>query len=126
MEIRNTASIGSDAEQQAFEYLKARGLVPLFRNFRCRDGEIDLIMLDGNCLTFIEVRFRADTGYSRASHTVDIVKQRKIIRTAAVFLAQNQRFRNNTARFDVVAVEGSVNREIEWIADAFRPNDPNF
>jgi putative endonuclease len=80
-------------------------------------------MLDGDCLTFIEVRYRASASFTPASHTVDHRKQRKIIRTAAMYVARNHRFSTYTMRFDVVAVEGFENQTVHWIKDAFRPNN---
>ncbi len=118
-----TGSIGRRAEQLAFDYLVERGLQPVTRNFNSRGGEIDLIMLHDHCLAFIEVRFRKSNSFVPASHTVDRHKQKKIIRTAAIFIGRNHRFAMSTMRFDVVGVEGSNNPTIEWIADAFRPND---
>ncbi len=118
-----TGVVGRRAEQSAFEFLRRRGLIPVARNFRFRGGEIDLIMLDGESLAFVEVRFRASTRFAEASHTVDKHKQRKIIRTAAMFVARNRRFGISTMRFDVVAVVGDKDSHIEWIADAFRPAD---
>lgn len=118
-----TGVVGQRAEQAAFEWLRRRGLTPVARNFRSRGGEIDLIMLDGECLVFVEVRFRASPRFVAASHTVDDRKQRKIIRTAALFVARNRRFGMATMRFDVVAVIGDAYSQIEWIADAFRPGD---
>lgn len=123
MEPGTTGAIGSSAERLAQRYLVARGLRPVTRNFRARGGEIDLIMLDGGCLTFVEVRYRATSTFTRASHTVDIRKQGKIIRTAAVFVARNGRFATHTMRFDVVAIEGSDESGVDWISDAFRPNN---
>jgi putative endonuclease len=118
-----TAALGRRAEQSAFNHLIERGLVPVARNFRCRGGEIDLIMLHDNCLAFVEVRFRTSSAFAQPSHTVDHRKQRKIIRTAAMFIARNHRYAMSTMRFDVVAVEGLDDISIEWIPDAFRPND---
>ena len=85
-----------------------------------------LHLLVGDCLTFIEVRFRATPAVTPASHTVDRHKQRKIIRTAAHFITRNRRYATFVMRFDVVAIEGSEAMTIEWIADAFRPNDSTF
>ena len=119
----NTGAVGQRAEQLASEYLINQGLRPVARNFRHRGGEIDLIMLHEECLAFIEVRYRASTRFSPASHTVDSHKQRKIIRTAAVFIARNRRFATRVMRFDVVAVEGATATHINWIIDAFRPNN---
>jgi putative endonuclease len=121
-----TATVGRRAEQLAFAYLIERQLQPVARNFHCRGGEIDLIMLDQNCLTFIEVRYRATATFSSASHTVDQHKQRKIIRTAAMFIARNHRFSNFTMRFDVVAIEGHSGERVEWLQDAFRPINSNL
>lgn len=118
-----TGAIGRHAEQLACDYLVDRGLKLVARNFHCRGGEIDLIMLHDQCLTFIEVRFRRSNSFAPASHTVDRHKQKKIIRTAAMFIARNRRFAMTTMRFDVVAIEGSDQPSIEWITDAFRPND---
>lgn len=123
MERVATGVIGRHAERVAFDYLSEHGLTLVCRNFRTRGGEIDLIMLDADCLTFIEVRFRESSTFMSPGHTVDLRKQRKIIRTAALFVAKNRRFAMHTMRFDVVAIEGPDARNINWIMDAFRPND---
>ncbi len=101
------------------------GLVPVSRNFRCRLGEIDLIMLDNACLVFVEVRYRASNRVASARHTVDIHKQRKLIRTAALFIAKRSRFANSIVRFDVIAIDADEHggQTLEWIKDAFRPGD---
>ena len=117
----NTRNVGRLAEQRAFDFLVDLNLRPVARNFHSRGGEIDLIMLDGECLTFIEVRYRLSAAFVPASHTVDRHKQKKIIRTAAMFVARNRQFAQFTMRFDVIAVDGSENAAIDWIKDAFRP-----
>lgn len=85
-------------------------------------------MLDKDCLVFIEVRYRTTNRFSRAGQTVDIHKQRKLIRTAALFLAKRAKFANSLVRFDVVAVDADEHGEktIEWIKDAFRPADSSL
>lgn len=82
-------------------------------------------MNDQNCLVFVEVRYRASNRFSRASLTVDIHKQRKLIRTAALFLAKRERYANSVVRFDVIAIDADEQgkQSIEWIKDAFRPAD---
>lgn len=120
---RSTIAVGKQAEQLAFQFLLTKGFQPVARNFRCRGGEIDLIMLDRACLAFVEVRYRASASFAQPGHTVDRSKQRKIIRTAAMFLARNRRFSAHTMRFDVIAIEGANNPRIDYIGDAFRPND---
>lgn len=120
---RDTGVVGRRAESLAFRYLLDRGLVPVARNFRSRGGEIDLIMLDGSCLTFIEVRSRRSSQFAMPAITVDARKQRKLVGTAAMFVARNERFANYTMRFDVVSIEGAVRPRIRWMSDAFRPDD---
>jgi putative endonuclease len=107
----------------AFDYLTRQGLRPVARNFRCRGGEIDLIMMHDQCLVFIEVRYRATTDFAQPSHTVDRHKQRKIIRTAAMFYARNRAYADHVMRFDVIAMEGCDPPSIHWLRDAFRPDD---
>ena len=123
MERGKTGAIGNHAEQLAHEFLIDQGLHPVARNFRSRGGEIDLIMLDQHCLTFIEVRYRRSSGFMKPVVTIDRHKQRKIIRTAAMFAARNRQFATLTMRFDVVVLEGDDPPSINWIRDAFRPND---
>ena len=120
---RDTGVVGRRAESLAFEYLRDHGLTPVARNFRSRGGEIDLIMLDGECLTFIEVRSRRSSQFASPSTTVDARKQRKLIGTAAMFVARHHRFADYTMRFDVVSIEGAAPPSIRWICDAFRPDD---
>lgn len=118
----STTTLGNRAEQFAYRYLLQKGLQPVARNFRCRGGEIDLIMLDTRCLVFVEVRYRSSTRFATAGVSVDRHKQRKIIRTAAMFLSRNSRFGEHTMRFDVIALDGQENPGLEWIRDAFRPD----
>jgi putative endonuclease len=118
-----TGTLGEKAEQQALHFLLREGLKPVTRNFRSRGGEIDLILLHGDCLTFVEVRYRSSTRFASPAPTVDCYKQRKLLRTAAMFLASEQRYARHTVRFDVVAITGGADGTIEWIQDAFRPAD---
>ena len=121
----DTRAVGFDAERVAEQYLKRQGLVPVTQNFRCRLGEIDLIARDDRCLVFVEVRFRGAGSFSRAGLTVDIHKQRKLVRAAALYVSKRPHFANNVMRFDVVAIDADASGEmtIDWIKDAFRPVD---
>ncbi|MGH8193156.1 MAG: YraN family protein [Woeseiaceae bacterium] len=114
---------GDPAEQLALEHLQARGLKLVARNFRCRLGEIDLIMLDGPCLIFVEVRFRKSSHFASALESVDRRKQRKLTRAAGFFLGRHREYRNHAVRFDVVGLDGpSRDRyQLQWVRDAFRP-----
>jgi putative endonuclease len=121
----DTRTVGFDAERLATRFLKRQGLIPITKNFRCRLGEIDLIARDGDAIVFVEVRYRARSRFSRAGLTVDIHKQRKLIRTAAMFTARRSQYANSIMRFDVVAIDVDErgNKNIDWIKDAFRPTD---
>ncbi len=125
---RNTRTVGADAEQLALRFLRRQGLNLVSQNFRTRLGEIDLIMQSRNCLVFVEVRYRASNPVSHAGLTVDIHKQRKLIRTAAVFLAKRAQYANSVCRFDVVAIDADEQgkQTIEWIKDAFVPTDSSL
>ena len=117
---RHTRAVGSRAEISARQHLEGRGLVTIETNFHRRFGEIDLIMRDGNCLVFVEVRYRSSRRVVAPGTTVDIHKQRKLIRTAALYVARHPEYALNIMRFDVVAIDDDG---IDWIADAFRPSD---
>ena len=121
-----TGALGKRAEQVALRFLVDRDLHLVTRNFRCRVGEIDLVMLDGDCLVFVEVRSRRSSAFADPALTVDRHKQSKIIRTAALFAARNRRFANARMRFDVVAIESDARDAIRWIQNAFRPDDSMF
>lgn len=85
-------------------------------------------MQDDNCLVVIEVRFRTSKSFVSAGLTIDGRKQKKIIRTTALFLAWNERFANCPVRFDVLGVDVDADGEttINWIRDAFRPADSSL
>lgn len=116
----NHRASGSEAERLACDYLSARGLKLLQRNFYCRGGEIDLVMRHGDSLVFVEVRYRRRSDYGRAVETVSAQKQLRIVRCARHYLARHRQW-NSAVRFDVVGIEGEAGRAaILWIQDAFR------
>jgi len=114
---------GRLAEQQAYRYLRDQGLKLVTKNFRCRFGEVDLIMQEDNCLVFAEVRYRSRSRFESAACSVNRNKQRKLIQTAATFLSQHAEFRHHSVRFDVLAFDQAAEQqcELQWIRDAFRP-----
>jgi len=120
-----TQSIGKYAESLALEHLEARGLDLVARNFRCRSGEIDLVMRDAGCLVFVEVRYRKSGRFASAVESVDQRKQNKLLTAASFFVARHGQFRNLAMRFDVVALDGRSRDQIrlQWLRDAFRPGD---
>jgi len=116
----NRKATGDRAELLACRYLKRHGLKTLARNFRCRRGEIDLIMQDGDSLVFVEVRYRQQARFGHAAETVSRSKQNRIIHCARYYMTVHQNW-NTPARFDVVAIEGKPDDfTVEWFANAFQ------
>lgn len=108
---------GDEKERLAEEYLSAKGLVLIERNFNCKMGEIDLIMQDGKHLVFIEVRYRENKEFGGALASITPSKQKKFHRSAEYYLLKH--FKNNPpfCRIDAVGIEGD--NEIEWVKNAF-------
>jgi putative endonuclease len=120
----NRKSKGDHAEQLACGYLQRHGLQTLARNYRCRRGEIDLVMRDGDSLVFVEVRYRQRTAYGSAAESVSTGKQARIIHCANCYLAQHRAW-SAPARFDVVCIEGDARRRrIDWLRNAFDVDGP--
>jgi putative endonuclease len=115
---------GEDAEAACCDYLRSQGLKTVDRNFHCRHGEIDIIMLDKNMLVFIEVRYRKNNNFGGGLESITTTKQQKLRKTAELYLQINQHYKN--ARFDVVSMsktnQTSDNQQkyiFEWITNAF-------
>ncbi len=88
------------------------------RNYRSRFGEIDLIMLHGEVIVFVEVRSRSSSRFGSAGATVGAIKQRRLIRTAERFLQSHPAFRDRRCRFDVISMTRRRLPDITWIKDA--------
>lgn len=111
---------GKAAEIQACRYLIGQGLKLIVRNYRCRHGEIDLVMRDGRSLVFVEVRYRNNRRFAGGAETVDHRKQSRLAATALQYLQSHPTATAYPARFDVVAIDGETGGErVEWIRDAF-------
>jgi putative endonuclease len=111
---------GNEAEEAALAHLKRSGLKLIARNYRCKAGEIDLIMLDGETLALIEVRFRATSDFDGPAASVTQRKRRRIIQAAGHLLLTRADLRRHPARFDVIGVSpGLRGAHIEWIKAAF-------
>lgn len=106
---------GDRAENLALDYLKQAGLKLIERNYRCKQGEIDLVMQDGEDLVFVEVRYRNTQKYGGAVSSVDWRKQKKIITAALQYLQTLKKI--PPCRFDVIAIQDQ--QKIEWLKNAF-------
>ena len=107
--------LGQSAEKQAEIFLKSNGLVLVARNWRCRFGEIDLIMQDGATRVFVEVRLRNRSDFGGAAASVTTSKQRKLLAAAHQYLTTLKTL--PPCRFDVVAMSGDTRPD--WIKNAF-------
>ncbi|MGZ4542910.1 MAG: YraN family protein [Mycobacteriaceae bacterium] len=97
------ARLGAQGEAVAARYLQSRGLVVLDRNWRCRNGEIDLVATDGDTLVIVEVKTRSGVGFGRPAEAVTRQKLARMRRLAQLWLAANG-VGWVEIRFDVVAV----------------------
>ncbi len=114
------AAVGSAKESLARRYLERQGLRLVTRNWRCRHGEIDLVMLDRAAdddgeLVFVEVRYRRSERFGGAVASVDRHKQRRLSAAAGQYLQSHPT--ELPCRFDVLAIgDGDA---VHWIRSAF-------
>ena len=118
MPERSSAQSGKDAELQALKYLQQQGLRLLAQNWLCKRGELDLVMLDGDTVVFVEVRYRKNTQWGGALASIDERKQQKLIFAAQYFLQRESRWANSPCRFDVVAIDSHPS-QLNWLQNAF-------
>ena len=114
--MENRRIRGQQKEELAAAWLERQGYEILEHNYRCRQGEIDLIGRDGRCLVFIEVKFRKNSRFGLPAEAVDRRKQSRIIYTARHYLMSRGYSSLTPCRFDVVSILGS---EITVLKDAF-------
>lgn len=108
---------GQAGEDRALAFLLDQGLMLVERNFRCKGGEIDLVMHERAALVFIEVRKRGAASHGGAAASVTARKQARLVIAAQVFL---QRYKMPPAcRFDVIAIDGD---KMDWLKNAFDAN----
>ncbi|MEM7002125.1 MAG: YraN family protein [Pseudomonadota bacterium] len=116
---------GYRVETAALDYLRHQGLRLLARNYSCRHGEIDLVMrhrssINRNILVFVEVRYRRSNQYGSAAASVGTTKQRRLQKTAEHYCQRHPLQKIWPARFDIVAVSGSLDNPcFSWLAGAF-------
>lgn len=96
--------VAAAGELAARRYLERRGYLLIEPNYRCRHGEIDLVMQDGETIVFVEVKARRSTSAGAPEEAVDTVKQRHLIAAGSDYLRQH-RLSHRRFRFDVVAIQ---------------------
>lgn len=96
--------LGLWGEKYCRGFLERKGLKTLTRNFSCKAGEIDLVMVDTDrTIVFTEVRTRADETFSMVESSITSPKKIRLLRTARYFLATNK-IEDRPFRFDIVTI----------------------
>ena len=111
------------SEDLAEAYLRCHGLVLVDKNYRCRRGEIDRVMMKAapreEILVFVKVRYRKSSAYGAPAEPVTKIKQKRIITAATNYRATTNTL-NCAARFDVIAVtRPHYLPNVQWIKNAF-------
>jgi len=111
--------LGREGERVAEEFLRKKGYKLVERNYRCRGGEVDLIVLDRRVVVFVEVKTRTDHGFGNPLEAVEPRKQRRMILAAQLFLHE-KKLHERDARFDVVGISWPGSEPaVEHVQNAF-------
>lgn len=110
----NTRAIGAKKEELAAEFLQKEGLRVVDRNFRCRQGEVDIVAYDGDTLCFIEVKYRSSLRYGYPEESVTLKKQLRICKTSLYYIYLHNLQCN--IRYDVISI---LPDRIRYIKNAF-------
>jgi putative endonuclease len=102
-------SLGQLGEQLAAEHYKRSGFTILEKNFIFpkgkQMGELDLVCLKGKEIVFVEVKYRSSGRFGGPFEAVDMGKQRRLVRTAKLYLSLHPEYQNYEVRIDVAAVD---------------------
>ncbi len=117
--------IGNNGEDIALVFLVEKGYELVQRNYRVRSGELDLVMRDGDCLVFVEVRCKTRIAHGTPLETVNFAKRRQIERTARHYLHRYKIDESVHCRFDVIGIVMPANSPpvIEHIENAFNAGE---
>ncbi|MDW8107750.1 MAG: YraN family protein [Armatimonadota bacterium] len=116
------ARLGHRGEAIAAQYLQAQGYRVLACNWRRREGELDIVAIEGETLAFVEVKTRRTLTYGAAEESIDARKQAQLARLAQRFIAEHPNLRFRECRFDVVVVDMTVlPMQVRLYRNAFYP-----
>ncbi|MGO1071120.1 YraN family protein [Lysobacter sp. CA199] len=122
--MTNRRGLGAAVEAAARAHLLEHGLGAIAANANYRFGELDLVMLDGAVVAFVEVRYRRDARFGGGAASVDARKRRKLVLAAQAFLLAHPAYADSPCRFDVIEADGDPARpSLHWLRDAFRADD---
>ncbi|MGL4766937.1 MAG: YraN family protein [Formosimonas sp.] len=107
---------GAQAEQLALAYLRRQGLCFIDANLACAQGEIDLLMQDGDTLVFVEVRWRQNEAFGGAAASITPAKLQRLTRACQLFLQQNPAWQSQPCRIDAVLLTGDLAApRMDWL-----------
>lgn len=120
-ELTEKQKLGNQAERQSEQLLLQAGMRLLARNYRCKMGELDLVMRHANTVVFVEVRYRRSNRWGDAVESIDWRKQRRVIAAAQHYLLTHPHLADHPCRFDVVTAHGNPADPgaYNWIREAF-------
>lgn len=112
VDMRSTRrEVGARGEKLAADFLERQGYTILQRNFRCREGEIDIVAQHGENLVFVEVRAKKGSGFGTPEESITNRKKEKLVSVADAYL-QECDDPPSTWRIDVVAIELTSDNDI--------------
>jgi len=108
----STACRGRKGEEEVALLLKSEGWQILARNFRAGRGEIDIVALKGDVLTFVEVKSWSANAVSELSQSITATKITRIVETSKIFLTKYRQYSRKCIRYDVffIGVDGKPTR----------------
>ena len=115
---------GHLSEQFARHWLSRQGLKLLTNNYRCKLGELDLVMLEKQCLVIVEVQYRKSDAYGGALESISREKRRRISRATTDFLKHRPQYRHRPLRFDALTLTKPFSAlKVTWRRRAFGGED---
>lgn len=111
---------GAAAERYARRWLEQHGLTFICANYRCKAGELDLVMSEAQCLVIVEVRYRHHPSHGGALGSITPTKRERIMRATRHLLQCHPELQQQALRFDVLALTGDDNAiDVDWRRRAF-------
>ncbi len=114
--MRNNRAVGSEYEKIARTYIEDKGYKLIESNYRCKQGEVDIIAKDKDYLVFIEVKYRSNAKKGSPIEAVDFRKQMRISKVARYYMYEKRLADSTPVRFDVI---GILKTDITYIENAF-------
>lgn len=115
----STVAKGILGENAAVRYLEENGYSVVDRNFRIREGEIDIIAEKGETLVFVEVKSLPHGSPELLAHELDSRKQKKIVKTSKCYLQNHRQYNDKFIRYDVLALDVPGLDPVHHIENAF-------